>query len=296
MRHLATCGVALAAILILGGPAHGQAAKPPQQDAASATEAPDTAKPTPPDTAAEKPDTGAAEKPGPAGGGGQEAPAAATAGGAPPAEPQPPSAKKEFQDLYKQYSKRFYEAMLLQAEGMQPAQIMLEASRIWNEVFAAHKDLLRQRCEEILAELETVPPIRGELYTEAAAAANPESVSEQPQGMVFKQLLWNPVITAQTTLTTWLSHSFTPDAYAKRPVLAANAAPVWQVIDGNVDHPRLVLEQGPMLYVVDMTRHDDYYLVTKVRWLRPKSLDPTPRPSGTPGRKPAPSKGGKLFR
>ena len=74
------------------------------------------------------------------------------------------AAEKEFQKLYKEYSARFHEKMVGTAETMKPVQITAEAARIWDETFAAHKDLISRRVSQILGQLEEATTYDEDLY------------------------------------------------------------------------------------------------------------------------------------
>jgi len=187
--------------------------------------------------------------------------------------------EKEFLKLSKQYSARFYEKMTTQAETMQPVQVTAEAARIWDEVFSPHKALLTKRIQEILTDLDTCPPIQEDLYNEVASGARVEPAADQPQGIVLKQFLWNPIGAAQMGLNNWLARLLQQQSFGMRSVMAANAPMFWEVTDRTVDRPKLVLRQGPMVYTVDLSRKDDYYQVDKIRWLRPKSMGPVVMPT-----------------
>lgn len=190
--------------------------------------------------------------------------------------------EKKFEDLYKQYSARFHEKMTTDAEKMTAEQITAEATRIWDDVFGSQKDLLRQRVEEILADLDTAAPINENDCVEVASGSRVEPGLDLSQGAIPKQFLWNPVAAAQMGLNNWLSRLLQPKSFGLRSVLLANAGLFWEVLDRNVDHPRLLLRQGPMLYVVEVSRQGDYYQMEKVRWLRPKSMGPATLPKEPP--------------
>ena len=187
--------------------------------------------------------------------------------------------EKEFLKLSKQYSARFYEKMTTQAETMQPVQVTAEAARIWDEVFSPHKALLSKRIQEILNDLDTCPPIQEDLYNEVASGARVEPPADQPQGIILKQFLWNPIGAAQMGLNNWLARLLQQQSFGMRSVMAANAPMFWEVTDRSVELPKLVLRQGPMVYTVDLSRKDDYYQVDKIRWLRPKSMGPVVPPT-----------------
>jgi hypothetical protein len=201
--------------------------------------------------------------------------AAATVGCSSTAAPAPPTTEKEFQKLYKQYSARFYERMTTpEGEKMPPEKITAEAAKVWEEVFGPHKDLLAKRVEEILKDLDAAPAIQEDLYTEVATAMRKEPPPEQPQGAVMKQFLWSPVGAAQMGLNNWLSQLLQQQSFALRNIMTANASLLWETVDRNPDHPKLELRQGSMIYMVDLTRKDDYYQVDRIRWMRPKSMGP----------------------
>jgi hypothetical protein len=201
--------------------------------------------------------------------------------------------QKEFEKLYKQYSTRFYEKLTTEAEALQPPQVFAEAARLWEDVFGPHKDVLARRSEEILKELDAATPIQEDLNTEIATWTRTDPPAGQPQQtIVLKQLVWSPTGASQVALGDFLGQLLSPQSRMMRQMMGANAILFWEAIDRSPEHPKLVLRQGPMLFIFDLTRKDDYYQVEKIRWLRPKSMGPiTPPPQ--PGTGPvAPPTGG----
>jgi len=213
--------------------------------------------------------------------------------------------EKKFQELYKQYSTRFYEKMTSQAQSMPPMQVTQEASRIWDEVFGPNKALVTKRVEENLKELDSCPAIQEDQYNEVAVATREagapadktwkttvagekprdDSLPDEAEGTALKQFRWSPIGDAQMALNNWLQRIMQRPAFAMRQVMAVNVSPLWEVIDRNVDRPKLCLRQGPMIFLVDVSRKDDYYQIEKIRWLRPKAMGPVSIP--TAGKAPA---------
>lgn len=191
------------------------------------------------------------------------------------------ASEKEFQDLYKQYSTRFHEKMVTSAEGMQPVQITAEAARIWDDIFAGKQAVLDARVKEILADLEPAPALDENNYLEVASSTRKdveEGAEEAPKGIVLKQFLWNPVGAAQMALNNWLSRLLSPQSFGVRSVLTANAGLFWEAVDRSIDKPKLMLRQGPMVFIVDLSHKDGYYQLDRVRWMRPKSMGPLTLP------------------
>ena len=198
-------------------------------------------------------------------------------------DPSKTSAEKQFEDIYKQYSARFHEKMVGEAETLQPAQVMAEASRIWEDVFGPHQNLLKKRAEEILASLDTAKPFDEDLYLEVASGTRVEPPADQPKGVILKQFLWSPIGAAQMGLNHYLARLLQPQSFGVRSVLTANAGLFWEALDRNIDRPKLVQRQGPMLYVVEVSRAPEgYYQVEQIRWLRPKSMGPMQLPEQAP--------------
>ena len=183
-------------------------------------------------------------------------------------------AKKEFQKLYQEYSARFHEKMVGSTETMKPAQITAEAARIWDDVFAGHQDVVDARIKHILQELGDAEPFNEELYVEIASGERVLPTDDQPTGIVIKQFLWNPVGAAQMALNNWLARLLGAKAFGLRQLLTANAGLFGEAVDRDIDHPKLQLRQGPMIFTVDLTRQTDFYRVDKVRYLRPKATGP----------------------
>jgi hypothetical protein len=189
--------------------------------------------------------------------------------------------QKEFKRLYEEYSDRFHEKMIESAKGMSPAQITAEAARIWDEVFAGHGDVLDARVKEILAELDDAEPFDETLYVEIASGERVQPTEDQPAGTAVKQFLWNPVGTAQMALNNWLARLLQRPSFALRRLLTANAGLFWKAVDRDINHPKLQMRQGPLVFTVSLTRDVDHYQVEKVRWLRPKSMGPIGITGGT---------------
>lgn len=191
--------------------------------------------------------------------------------------------QREFERLYKQYSARFYDKMTLEAENMEPAQVFAEAARIWGEVFGPHKDVLARRAAELLQEFDPAPPIQEEQYNEVACWTRSEPKPGTQQPIILRQLAWSPTGAAQVALGDFLNQLLSPKSRTMRQVMGANAILFWEAIDRDEDRPKLMLRQGPMLFLFDLSRKDDYYMVDKIRWLRPKSMGPiTPAGGGKP--------------
>jgi hypothetical protein len=181
---------------------------------------------------------------------------------------------KEFRKLYEQYSDRFHEKMVGSAETVTPAQIYAEASRIWDEVFAGHQDVLDARVQEILDDLDDAEPLDEAQYVKVREGERPEPAEDEAAATTAKQLFWNPVRTAQMGLSRWLSQLLRREQYALRRLLISNAGLFWKAADRNLNAPVLHLKQGPLVFIVALSRQKDYYQVEKVRWLRHKAMGP----------------------
>jgi hypothetical protein len=137
---------------------------------------------------------------------------------------------KEFRKLYEEYSNRFHEKMVGSAETVTPAQIYAEASRIWDEVFAGHRDVLDARVKEILADLDDAQTLDETQYVKVREGERPEPTEDEAAAMTAKQLFWNPVRTAQMGLSRWLSQLLRREQYALRRLLISNAGLFSRVI------------------------------------------------------------------
>jgi hypothetical protein len=197
--------------------------------------------------------------------------------------PTPSNAEKDFQTLYRQYSAKFYKQVTPQeAEVRKPEELAVEAAKIWDSVFAAHKDLLATRAAEILKELDKATPLKEDLYVEVAALTRDATATESSDVVIPKQFLWNPVSAAQIGLNNWLFR-LDPKAYTARSVMNSIAGLSWETVDPNIDRPILQQRQGSLIFLVELTRKDDYYQVAKLRWLKPKAMGETPAATGTGG-------------
>jgi len=186
--------------------------------------------------------------------------------------------RKQFENLYKDYSDRFHEKMATQAGLMSPAQVAAEAARTWNDVFGAHKDVVRRRAEDVLRELREAPTINEKDYNQVIQAAPPE---KEEEGFVLKQFLWSPVGAAQDYLNTLFANVLKPADQARQVVLTSHATIFWLAIDRNPERPKLMLRQGPWVFLVDLSRRDDHYHADKLRWLQHVSMGPI-RVEGAP--------------
>jgi hypothetical protein len=187
--------------------------------------------------------------------------------------------RKQFEDLYKQYSDRFHEKMAAEHGQMTMSQVAVEAARIWNSVFDEHKDIVRRRAEDILRDLRDAPAIDEKEYNQVVQASPPEKEIEE--GIVLKQFLWNPVGAAQDYLNNLFTKVLQPADQTRQVVLTSHATIFWLAVDRNPERPKLMLRQGPWVFLVDLSRRDDYYYVDKLRWLQHVSMDPI-RVEGAP--------------
>lgn len=218
------------------------------------------------------------------------------AGAAPvtPAAPDEAAVKKEFDRLYQDYSRRFHSKMVAEGEMYKPVQVMTAAAKVWDQVFGPRKDIVRARADAILKELEDSEPISEHLFYEIAAVARPSSAPD-PQGvLIAKQFVWSPVAAAHKGLEDWFARMLTPPSLETRQMFLENAGLTWQVLKRDAEAPALVQRQGPMLYIVRLSRQDDYYRVEAMRWLRPKTMGPVippppPPPEPAPAAGPAPT-------
>ena len=209
-------------------------------------------------------------------------------------KPKESATEREFRRLRQTYVDRFNERMIPSAESekIQPVQITAEAARIWQSVFEGHEDVVRARQKELLDSLEEAPPIDRDLHLTVAEDSPSEGEDEAVAkgAIVLKQFTWSPAGAANHFLTNWLARRMNRPSYALRSVLSANAALSWEVQDPNPDAPVLVQRQGPMVFIVELTRKTDYYVAKKLEWLKPKTMGPVAPPSpppeagpGTPG-------------
>ena len=206
------------------------------------------------------------------------------------------ASEKQFEDLYKQYSARFYDRVTLDTNLM-PNQITPEAARIWDEVYGPHKALLTKRSDEELKNLDAAPTV-----TESTETVNDKPVkvytvggtqynevfnwkydpNTPPPSIVPKQFLWNPISAAFWNTNDILSQIIDPASRVARQIEMGNANLFWQAIDRNVEKPRLLLKQGPLIFLVDLVHKDDYYQATMIQMLVSKSVGPLAvRPGGT---------------
>ena len=196
--------------------------------------------------------------------------------------------RKQFEDLYKEYSDRFHEKMASGSGQMMPSQVAAEAARTWNNVFDGHKDVVRRRADDVLRDLRDAPTINEKEYNQVVQAAPPE---KEEEGLVLKQFLWNPVGAAQDYLNTLFANVLQPADQTRQAVLTSHATIFWLAIDRNPEHPKLMLRQGPWVFLVELSRRDDYYHADKLRWLQHVSMGPI-RVEGAPGTPGKPSGAG----
>jgi len=178
--------------------------------------------------------------------------------------------RKEFEHLYKEYSTRFHETIASKKGTMTGAEVATEADRIWNEVFGPHKDLVRRRAEDILAELDTAAPIDEKDYNQVIQAAPPANEDERT---ALRHFLWNPIGAAQNYLNTLFTTVLQPEDRTRQAILSAHAALLWEAVARNPDHPKLLLRQGPWVFLADLSWNDDYYRVDRLRWLQHVGAD-----------------------
>lgn len=121
------------------------------------------------------------------------------------------------------------------------------------------------------------------------ATSDTQLPDEAPGAGVLKQFRWNPLGDAQMIVNNTLAQIMKPESFASLQVVRINASPIWETIDRSMEHPKLCLRQGPMIYIVEMSRKDDYYQAEKFRWLKPKPAagsTPAPAAAGSPAAAP----------
>lgn len=227
--------------------------------------------------------------------------------GCSPSDTQLSASEKEYNRLYKQYADRFHDKMAKEGDAPKPEQMAAEASRLWEETFGPHKALLKERAGELLKTLDSAPAIienaekvdglpaatiGGTVYLEIATISRaPESAEAKVD--VPKHLLWNPLNAAQVALNNWLMVILDQRTLGMRSLATNYASLTFEARDRSADTPRLVLRQGPSVFLVDLSRVDDFYRVDKIRWLKAKTagsvLVPELRPAATAPAAPAPS-------
>jgi hypothetical protein len=69
--------------------------------------------------------------------------------------------------------------------------------------------------------------------------------------------------------------------FPRQVVLTSHATIFWLAIDRNPERPKLMLRQGPWVFLIDLSRRDDYYHADKLRWLQHVSMGPL-RVEGAP--------------
>jgi hypothetical protein len=194
---------------------------------------------------------------------------------------EPSEAEKQFNQLYCRYSSQFHERMVAEAERLSQAEIAAEASRIWDEVFGPHKDLLRKRSEELLAALTAAARVDEGLYYEVMCCNRCDG-GDCGEGAVPKQVAWNPVATAALALDRLLARVMQPNSYAVRSTLVSHAVLTWEAVDRSLDRQRLLQRQGPLIFIVELARKDEGYRAERIRWLRPKCMRPATVQQGPP--------------
>jgi hypothetical protein len=184
----------------------------------------------------------------------------------------PSDTQEQFNRLYRQFSDRFHEKMIRMAEDLTSAEIAAAAAALWHEVFAGRQDLLSRRSRELLAQLGGAPSIDESQYYEVLSKSF-DAVEANP-APAPPHLVWSPIGAAAYYLDKTLSAVMCKSALETRAQLLANAQLTWEAIDRDLAKPRLVQRQGPVMFLVDLSRKDDGYRVDKIRWLRPKAMGP----------------------
>jgi hypothetical protein len=174
---------------------------------------------------------------------------------------------KAFEKLYKQYSAKFWEQMNTPNPDIKtPDDVIKQAAKTWDDVFASHKAVLTARVKEMLADLDKAKPVmEGDLET-IATFKGPETA----EGVVPKQWLWNPMSAASFYLNNFmLQRLLAPQLQQIRNLLLMNATLYWEALDSNLDKPRILLRQGNWVFTADLVRKDDYYDVVELKFMAP---------------------------
>ena len=190
---------------------------------------------------------------------------------APPSEPAAPKAKAEFEKLHKEYTARLGEKLAsTAARNLGPGDIRSEALQTWDAVFGARQDVLRKYAAELLNQLDAAPAIQEDLYAVCMDVRPGFDIPDPMEsGAFMKPVLWNPLNTANEEMSLIFTSLPDKDQASILAKAVSWAQPALEAVDRNVDHPKLMVREGPLVFLIDLGRKEDsYYEVDRVRWLR----------------------------
>jgi hypothetical protein len=193
---------------------------------------------------------------------------------APPAEPVVPKAKAEFEKLHKEYTARLGEKMAsVAARNLSPSDIRSEALQTWDAVFGAHQDVLRAYAAELLNQLDAAPAIQEDLYAVCMDVRPGFDIPDPMEsGAFMKPVFWNPLNTANEEMSLVFTSLPNKDQASILAKAVSWAQPALEAVDRNVARPKLMVREGPLVFLIDLSRKEDsYYEVDRVRWLRLRS-------------------------
>jgi len=190
-----------------------------------------------------------------------------------------PEAKAAFERLHKEYAARLGEKLASSAQNLSPGDIRSEALQTWDAVFGAHKDVLRAYAAELLNQLDAAPAIQENLYAVCMDVRPGIDIPDPMEsGAFMKPVFWNPLNTANEEMRLIFTSLPKKDQASILAKAVSWAQPPLEAVDRNVDHPKLMVRAGPLVFLIDLGRKkDSYYEVDRVRWLWLRS---TPRFAG----------------
>jgi hypothetical protein len=199
-----------------------------------------------------------------------------------PPRPNNREAALQLQQLQERYTDRLWHEVLprlKEANGLSQDDLAFStAPRVWKEVFGPHRQLLRDAAREILARLSGATAIDETKYSALGEARGLTVGTVAPDNETVAKLepflqitCWNPVVAADRPCALMFGSLLGPREAAKRALLNTVAPPVWQAIDRDSDHPKLVRRMGPEIVIVELEfRREGFYYPVRSRWLRLK--------------------------
>ena len=181
-----------------------------------------------------------------------------------------PEAKAAFERLHKEYAARLGEKLASSAQNLSPGDIRSEALQTWDAVFGARQDVLRAYAAELLNQLDAAPAIQEDQYAVCMDVRPGFDIPDPMEsGAFMKPVFWNPLNTANEEMSLIFTSLPDKDQASILAKAVSWAQPALEAVDRNVDHPKLMVRAGPLVFLIALSRKEDsYYEVDRVRWLR----------------------------
>jgi len=200
-------------------------------------------------------------------------------GGAPGAELPRAGRSSATPEWQRAVSRQIHETFLPQLDSLSTQELNRKVIATMGRTMESYTTNLRQRGEEVLAELEPIDLGASAGWTRVAVSEDLSTkfmaefrrtpgVSQEGPSMLALGM-WNPRRAAAAARSHVMAKTLGAETFGKRMLLEACAPPVVYAADPRPDYPVIVFDTGPERFVVTLRRTPGgCYLPEKAEWFR----------------------------